>query len=146
MPGTNRVEPCCQCRRLRGASASVDGSRSGQWRRADVLGPFQLIPTQRLLLDAGTPLRLGSRALDILITLVERGGELVTKEELMARVWPKMFVEPANLTVHVAALRRVLGDGRNGNRYLINIPGRGYLFVAPVSVAEGETPPLTLAE
>jgi DNA-binding winged helix-turn-helix (wHTH) protein len=105
-------------------------------------GPFHLIPTQRLLLEAGKPLRLGSRALDILIALVERHGELLNKEELMARVWPKMFVEPSNLTVHVAALRRVLGDGRNGNRYLVNIPGRGYRFVAPVRVADEAMPSL----
>jgi DNA-binding winged helix-turn-helix (wHTH) protein len=101
-------------------------------------GPFHLIPTQRLLLEGEKPLRLGSRALDILIALVERRGELVSKEELMVRVWPKTFVAPANLTVHVAALRRVLSDGRDGNRYLVNIPGRGYRFVAPVSVAERE--------
>jgi DNA-binding winged helix-turn-helix (wHTH) protein len=105
-------------------------------------GPFHLIPTQRLLLEAGKQLRLGSRALDILIELVERHGELLSKEELMARVWPKMFVEPSNLTVHVAALRRVLGDGRNGNRYLVNIPGRGYRFVAPVRVADDAMPSL----
>jgi DNA-binding winged helix-turn-helix (wHTH) protein len=105
-------------------------------------GPFLLIPTQRLLLEAGKPLRVGSRAFDILIALVERNGELLSKEELMARVWPKMFVEPANLTVHVAALRRVLGDGRNGNRYLVNIPGRGYRFVAPVRVADEAMPSL----
>jgi predicted ATPase/DNA-binding winged helix-turn-helix (wHTH) protein len=109
-------------------------------------GPFHLIPTQGLLLEAEKPLRLGSRALDILIALVERRGELVSKEELMARVWPKMFVEPANLTVNVAAVRRVLGDGRNGNRYLVNIPGRGYRFVAPVTVVENETPPLALLQ
>jgi predicted ATPase len=109
-------------------------------------GPFQLIPAQRLLLEAEKPLRLGSRAFDILTALVERQGELVSKEELMARVWPKLFVEPANLTVHVAAVRRVLGDGRNGNRYLINIPGRGYRFVAPVSVVENEMPPLPLLQ
>jgi len=107
-------------------------------------GPFHLIPTQRLLLEAENPVRLGSRALDILIALVERPGELVSKEELMVRVWPKMFVEPANLTVHVAALRRVLGDGRNGTRYLVNIPGRGYRFVAPVRVREPEAPLLPL--
>src|SRR5258705_33223 len=95
---------------------------------------------------ARKPLRLGSRALDILIALVERRGELVSKEELMARVWPKMFVEPANLTVHVAAVRRVLGDGRNGNRYLVNIPGRGYRFVAPVIVVENEMPSLPLLQ
>jgi predicted ATPase len=57
-----------------------------------------------------------------------------------------MFVEPANLTVHVAAVRRVLGDGRNGNRYLVNIPGRGYRFVAPVTVVENEMPPLPLLQ
>jgi predicted ATPase/DNA-binding winged helix-turn-helix (wHTH) protein len=106
-------------------------------------GPFCLLPTQRLLLESGKSLRLGSRALDILITLVERPGELVGKEELMARVWPNMFVEPANLTVHVAALRRVLGDGRAGNRYLVNIPGRGYRFVASVSVGEAHSPSLS---
>jgi predicted ATPase/DNA-binding winged helix-turn-helix (wHTH) protein len=112
-------------------------------KRTFSFGPFCLLPTQRLLLESGKPLRLGSRALDILITLVERPGELVSKEELMARVWPNMFVEPANLTVHVAALRRVLGDGRAGNRYLVNIPGRGYRFVASVSVGEAHPPSLS---
>jgi DNA-binding winged helix-turn-helix (wHTH) protein len=122
------------------------GRINGEPARTFSFGPFHLIPVQRLLLEAGKPLRLGSRALDILIALVGRRGEQVSKEELMARVWPKIFVEPANLTVHVAALRRVLGDGRNGNRYLVNIPGRGYRFVAPVSVADGEMPPLKLTE
>jgi predicted ATPase/DNA-binding winged helix-turn-helix (wHTH) protein len=99
-------------------------------------GSFRLLSGQRLLLEDNEPLRLGSRALDILIALVERPGELVSKEELMARVWPNTFVEPANLTVHIAALRRILRDGRDGNRFLINIPGRGYRFVAPVKIAE----------
>lgn len=58
----------------------------------------------------------------------------------MARVWPNTFVEPANLTVHIAALRRALGDGRGGNRFLINIPGRGYRFVAPVNISDGLEP------
>jgi DNA-binding winged helix-turn-helix (wHTH) protein len=115
---------------------------NGGAARTFSFGPFHLIPMQRLLLEAGKPLRLGSRAFDILIALVERDGELLSKEELMARVWPKMFVEPSNLTVHVAALRRVLGDGRNGNRYLVNIPGRGYRFVAPVRVVDEAMPPL----
>jgi predicted ATPase/DNA-binding winged helix-turn-helix (wHTH) protein len=110
----------------------------GELARTFSFGPFHLLPTQRLLLEGGNPVHLGSRALDILIALVERRGELVSKEELMVRVWPKIFVEPANLTVHVATLRRILGDGRDGNRYLVNIPGRGYRFVAPVSVAEKE--------
>jgi DNA-binding winged helix-turn-helix (wHTH) protein len=75
---------------------------------------------------------LGGRAMHILMVLLERPSELVTKRELMARVWPKLFVEPANLTVHVSALRRALRDGRDGNRFIINIPGRGYCFVAPI--------------
>src|ERR1700758_4436404 len=97
-------------------------------------GAFSLLPTQRLLTKDNEPIQIGSRAFDILMALLERAGELVTKEELMARVWPKTFVEPANLAVHIAGLRRVLGDGRGGNRYVINIPGRGYRFVAPVTI------------
>ena len=99
-------------------------------------GPFRLLPAQRLLLKAGNPVRVGSRALDILIALVERPGEIVSKTELMARVWPNTFVEDGNLKVHVAALRRTLRDGQDGNRYLTNIPGRGYCFVAPVTISE----------
>ena len=75
---------------------------------------------------------LGSRALEILIALLERHGELVSKQDLMTRVWPNVFVEPANLTVHMSALRRALRDGRDGNRFIVNIPGRGYCFVAAV--------------
>jgi predicted ATPase/DNA-binding winged helix-turn-helix (wHTH) protein len=108
----------------------------GDGRQVISFGRFRLYPTQRLLLEADKPVRIGSRALDILITLVERPGQLVSKDQLMARVWPGLFVEPANLTVHVAALRRVLGEGREGARYLVNIPGRGYRFVAPVSLAD----------
>jgi predicted ATPase/DNA-binding winged helix-turn-helix (wHTH) protein len=96
-------------------------------------GPFRLLPMQRLLIKGNKPVQVGSRAFDILIVLLERAGELVTKEELMARVWPNTFVEPANLAVHIAGLRRVLGDGRCGHRYVVNIPGRGYRFVAPVT-------------
>jgi DNA-binding winged helix-turn-helix (wHTH) protein len=59
---------------------------------------------------------------------------LVTKQELTARVWPNPFVEPANLTVHISVLRRALRDGRDGNRFIINTPGRGYRFVASIKV------------
>jgi len=102
-------------------------------------GPFRLLPCQRLLLLRDKPVQLGSRALDILTILVERAGELVTKGELMRRIWPDTVVDPANVTVHVAALRRALGDGTEGRRFVVTVPGRGYLFVAPVAV-EG-TPP-----
>jgi DNA-binding winged helix-turn-helix (wHTH) protein len=96
-------------------------------------GPFRLRPTQFLLLEGDKPVRFGSRALEILV-LLARPGELVGKEELMGRVWPNIFVEPANLTVHISALRRALRDGRDGNRFIINVPGRGYSFVASVEV------------
>ena len=97
-------------------------------------GPFRLLPTQYLLLEGSKRVPLGSRALQILIVLLERAGDLVSKQELMDRVWPNIFVEPANLTVQISALRRMLRDGRNGNRFIINIPGRGYSFVASVEV------------
>ncbi len=99
-------------------------------------GAFCLWPVQRLLLQNDRQVHIGSRALEVLIVLLERPGDLIAKKELMARVWPNTFVEPANLTVHIAALRRVLGDGRDSNRFLINIPGRGYRFVAPVTVSD----------
>jgi DNA-binding winged helix-turn-helix (wHTH) protein len=98
-------------------------------------GSFRLLPAQFLLLEGDQPVHLGSRALEILVVLLERPGELVSKQDLMARVWPNVFVEPANLTVHVSALRRALRDGQDGNRFIINIPGRGYSFVADVSDA-----------
>jgi DNA-binding winged helix-turn-helix (wHTH) protein len=98
-------------------------------------GSFRLLPSQHLLLEGDKPVALGSRAMDILIALVERPGELVTKEELMARVWPDVFVDPTNVAVHISALRRAMQDRCNGNRFIINIPGRGYRFVAPIDPA-----------
>jgi len=99
-------------------------------------GPFRLLPHQRLLTKAGTEARVGSRALDILIALLERPGKLVTRRELMERVWPQTVVVEANLNVNIAALRRALGDGHDGNRYLVTIPGRGYRFVASVTFSD----------
>lgn len=103
---------------------------------AFLFGSFRLLPRQRLLLSGDEPVHLGGRALDILIALVERAGDLVSKDELMARVWPNTFVVQANLTVHVSALRRALRDGIGGSRYFVNVANRGYYFVAPV-VREG---------
>ena len=96
-------------------------------------GPYRLNPTERLLLEDGKPLRLGSRAFEILITLVERAGETVPKDQLIGRVWPDTVVDEGALRVHVTALRKALGDGRDGNRFIGNIPGRGYNFVGPVT-------------
>jgi predicted ATPase/DNA-binding winged helix-turn-helix (wHTH) protein len=109
-----------------------------------VFGSFRLIPAQRLLLDDGKLLRLGSRALDILITLVEDAGETINKDRLIARAWPDTVVDEGALRVHVAALRKALGDGRAGRRYIANNPGRGYTFVAPVTREHQHSAPVTL--
>ena len=82
-------------------------------------------------------MRLGSRALEVLIVLVEHAGELVSNKDLLARGWPDTFVEEANLRVQVMALRKSLGDGQGGARYIKNVQGRGYCFVAPV-VSHGQ--------
>jgi TolB-like protein len=100
---------------------------------AFVFGVFRLLPAQRILLEEGKPLHLGSRALDILVALVESAGDIIHKDKLIARTWPDTFVDEGNLRFQVATLRKALGDGRGGNRFITNIPGRGYTFVAPVT-------------
>ncbi|MET0291580.1 MAG: winged helix-turn-helix domain-containing protein [Steroidobacteraceae bacterium] len=100
-------------------------------------GPFELYRTRKLLLESGEAVRLGSRALELLVVLVERAGEVVGKNELMARVWPDTVVEENNLRVHITALRKRLGEGQGGTRYIVNVAGRGYTFVAPVIRSNG---------
>ena len=101
----------------------------------DVLsfGPFSLFAAERLLKKADEPIPLGGRALDILIALAERAGEVVTHKELISTVWPDVTVEEANLRFQMAALRKALGDGRDGARYVSNVAGRGYCFVASIT-------------
>jgi predicted ATPase/DNA-binding winged helix-turn-helix (wHTH) protein len=108
----------------------------------DVLsfGTFSLIVAERLVRKADEPIPLGARALDILIALAERAGEIVTHKELISTVWPDVTVENANLRFHIAALRKALGDGRDGARYISNIAGRGYCFVAPVTRSRAKQP------
>jgi len=95
-------------------------------------GPFCLFPTARVLHKAGVPVALGSRALDILIALIERRGEVVNQRELISRTWRGLVVETGNLRVQMTYLRRCLGDGEQGARYIANVPGQGYSFVAQV--------------
>jgi DNA-binding winged helix-turn-helix (wHTH) protein len=85
-------------------------------------------------LDGDEPVTLGARALNLLIALTSQAGEILTKEQLISSVWPGIFVDDNNLRVHVSAIRRALRDGQDGNRYIVNIPGRGYSFVAPIQV------------
>src|SRR5260370_13102414 len=88
------------------------GTSVGSSERSISFAPFRLLPAQRLLLEGDNPVRVGSRALDILTALVERPGELVGKEELIARVWRGTFVEEGNLKFQVGALRRAAGRER----------------------------------
>src|SRR2546421_2157364 len=95
-------------------------------------GPFELSIGERVLRRDGVALPLGSRALDILIYLSEHPGEVISKQQLLDHVWPDVTVEEGSLRVHVAAIRKALGDGKFGNRYIANIQGRGYSFVGTV--------------
>jgi predicted ATPase/DNA-binding winged helix-turn-helix (wHTH) protein len=96
-------------------------------------GPFRLAPAERRLEKAGVAVPLGGRALDILIVLVNQAGEVVGKRELIERVWPDVTVDEGSLRFHVGVLRKALGDRESGAKYVTNVPGRGYCFVAPVS-------------
>jgi predicted ATPase/DNA-binding winged helix-turn-helix (wHTH) protein len=104
-------------------------------RTTDVIsfGPFTLVASERLLMKAGAPVELGARTLDILIALVSRPNEVVSKRELLAQVWPDVTVEEGSLRFHIAGLRKALGDGKDGARYITTHAGRGYCFVAPIS-------------
>jgi predicted ATPase/DNA-binding winged helix-turn-helix (wHTH) protein len=105
-----------------------------------VFGSFQLFRERKMLLEDLRPVRLGSRALDLLVALVERAGEVVGKNELIAYAWPNTVVEENNLRVHIAALRKLLGDGQREGRFIINVAGRGYSFIAPVTRVDAMSP------
>ena len=106
-------------------------------------GPFSLIASERVLTKEGTPVALGARALDTLIALVSSPNEVIGKRDLLARVWPDVIVDEGSLRFHIASLRKALGDGEEGSRYIATVAGRGYCFVAPISRSSeaGETPP-----
>jgi predicted ATPase/DNA-binding winged helix-turn-helix (wHTH) protein len=96
-------------------------------------GPFELNVAERSLRKANQVIPLGGRAYDILIALLENAGEVVGKAELIARAWPDVTVEEGSLRVHLSALRKALGDGQFGNKYIASIQGQGYSFIAPVA-------------
>lgn len=106
------------------------------WRAS--FGPFALSPAQRLLERDGVPVRLGGRALDLLIALVDLAGETVGKTELMARVWPNAVVDEGTLRFHLVAVRKALGEGLGGQRYIVNTASKGYTFVAQVVRSEAD--------
>ena len=109
-------------------------------------GPFRLAAQERLLTRDGEVIPLAPKAVDLLVALVENSGHVISKEELMKRVWPDSFVEEANLSHHIFTLRKALGEDKNGAKYIETIPRRGYRFVASVTEVEDRSHDLVVAE
>ena len=145
--GFRTQAPGCDAQPAAALHRARSNNKPGIWRRkiepvdgaSDVperelsFGPFRVLPARRLLLEDDKPVQISSRALDLLIALAQRPGEVVSKSELIAKVWPHTIVVEGNLKLQVAALRRALADGQTDNRYISTVTGRGYCFVASVS-------------
>ena len=131
----------CPVDDTQGAGATgLNSDSAGSTNAADhgeeiAFGPFRLDMRGRTLHRDGTSVPMGARSFDILCVLVALRGNLVTTDELRARVWPGMIVEANTVHVHVSALRRALGDGSEGQRYIVTAPGQGYRFVGEIAQA-----------
>ena len=106
-------------------------------------GEFTVDADQRVLLRQGKPLVLAPKVLETLLTLVQNGGRIIEKEELMKRLWPDTFVEESNLTYCIVQLRKTLGDQARHPRYIETIPKRGYRFIVDVEHPEGRSAEIT---
>jgi eukaryotic-like serine/threonine-protein kinase len=107
-------------------------------------GTFRLDPVERILARGQDRITLAPKAFDTLVVLVQNSGHVLPKEQLMKLVWPDSFVEENNLTQHISALRRALGEDLNGTRYIETVPKLGYRFVAPVRHLTSGAEELTL--
>ena len=107
-------------------------------------GPFRIDTIKRLLLRDGEPITLKAKCFETLLILVEAGGQVLEKDDLMRRIWPDTIVEESNLTVYISALRRALGENHRDHRYIVTVPGRGYSFVAEVKEVREESAELVL--
>ena len=101
-------------------------------------GPFCLDKAEQVLTCDGVPVSLMPKTFEVLLALVENNGHVVSKDELMRAVWPDTHVEEANLTQNIFVLRKALGEGRAGRRYIETIPRRGYRFIADVREVKDE--------
>ena len=112
---------------------------SGRPDRVLRFGPFVLLPSPPMLLEGDHALHISDRSLDILMMLLQRPGRVISKEELIAHAWPGAVVDAINLRVHIAALRKVLRDGKPP-KFIVNVVGQGYVFVADVRGDDGCSP------
>ncbi|HEY9503186.1 MAG TPA: winged helix-turn-helix domain-containing protein [Pyrinomonadaceae bacterium] len=106
--------------------------------RSYQFGPYLLDPVERVFLRDGEPVALTPKCFDLLVILVENSGHLLGKEELIERLWPGQFVEDSNLSFNVSSLRKALGEGQNGRRFIETVPKKGFRFVAPVEERRDE--------
>src|SRR5262245_26877818 len=125
---------------------SFKANMSQQPRHIYEFGPFRLDVADHLLSRDGEAVPLTPKAFDLLLALIERHGRLLEKEELLKKVWPDTFVEEANLASNISQLRKALGDGENGQRYIETAPKRGYRFVASVTKVVDEREETTIQE
>lgn len=102
-----------------------------------IFNEFEADADRRVLFKNGTLVPLHSKAFDVLIALLENSDEVISKDELLDRVWTDQFVEESNLPVQISALRKVFGEKRNENRFIVTVAGKGYCFVAPTRMEEG---------
>ena len=102
-------------------------------------GPFVLNPDSRSLTKDGVTVTLTTKTLETLSVLVQNRGKVMSKDELLAALWPDTVVEEANLTQSISTLRKILGDSPKDHRYIVTLPGRGYQFVADVKAVTGES-------
>jgi predicted ATPase len=112
---------------------NVMASPAVQTRDVITFGPFSLVASERILTRNGVPVEIGARTFDTLMALVSHPNAVVSKRELLSGVWPDVIVEEGSLRFHIAALRKALGDGEHGARYIATVAGRGYCFVAPLA-------------
>jgi DNA-binding winged helix-turn-helix (wHTH) protein len=109
------------------------------------LGPLSLDASRQLLVKDGTPVGLGARTLDVLVELVSRPNEVVSKIDLLTRVWPDATVEEGSLRFHIGNLRQAPCVREDGARYIATLKGRGYYFVAPISRSSGRAEDIAAA-
>src|SRR5262245_15699306 len=101
-------------------------------------GRFSVDAGERLLFDGTDTIQLTPKVFDTLLLLIENGGHVLSKQEIMERVWEDSFVEENNLAQNISILRKALGEG-DGTKFIETVPKRGYRFIAPVSLANEET-------
>ena len=123
-----------------------DNKIDGPIKRFYDFGAFRIDANKRLLLKDGEPVPLASKAFDTLLVLVENRGQLVSKDELMSRLWPDTVVEEGSLTRNIYLLRKALGEARGQHLYIVTVPGQGYRFVADVCEISEENLDLRVTE